>query len=136
MRTLTLLAGAMLCAALSGPVAAFTCYTVLDRNENVIYRDTYPPVDMSDQGAAERQRMRNRGEHLLAMEAERCPGIQFFMGNAGTTTLNVDQVVSGMSVRGMPGASGGVGEATPAVSSAEPAAPARSAARPAAPAKR
>jgi hypothetical protein len=135
MRTLTLLAGAMLCAAASGHVAAFTCYTVLDRNENVIYRDTYPPVDLSDQGAAERQRMRNRGEHLLAMEAERCPGIQFFMGSAGTTTLNVDQVVSGMSVRGMPGTSG-VGEATPA-SSAEPAAPARpAAARPAAPAKR
>jgi hypothetical protein len=137
MRTPVLLAGALLCAALSGPAAAITCYTVLDRNDNVIYRDTYPPVDLSDQGAADRQRMRNRGEHLLAMESERCPGIQFFMGNAGTTTLNVDQVVSGMPVRGIPGASGGGNEVTPAVPTADFAAPGRpAAARPAAPARR
>ena len=136
MRTTVLLAGVLTCAALSGPAAAITCYTVLDRNDNVIYRDTYPPVDLSDQGTADRQRMRNRGEHLLAMDTERCPGIQFFMGNAGTTSLNVDQVVSGMPVRGVPGAGGGTVEAVPSSPAPDPSAPGRPAARQAAPAKR
>ena len=136
MRTPVLLAGALVCAALSGPAAAITCYTVLDRNDNVIYRDTYPPVDLSEQGTAERVRMRTRGEHMLAMDSERCPGIQFFMGNAGTTSLNVDQVVSGMPVRGIPGASGGGNEVAPSLPAADPAAPGRPAARAPAPAKR
>ena len=127
----------VLAAAAPGPAAALTCYFIIDRNDNVTYRDTFPPVDLSDQGAADRLRMRNRGEHMLAMDSERCPGIQFFMGNAGTTTLNVDQVVSGMPVRGIPGASGGGNEVTPAVPTADFAAPGRpAAARPAAPAKR
>jgi len=137
MRTPVLLAGALICAALSAPAAAITCYTVLDRNDNIVYRDTYPPVDLSDQGAAERERMRRRGEHLLAMDTERCPGIQFFMGNAGTTSLNVDQVVSGMPVRGIPGLSGGGSEVVPTAPAADFAAPGRpAAARAAAPAKR
>ena len=123
MRIPVLLAAASLGAVLSGPAAAITCYTVLDRNDNVIYRDTYPPVDMSDQGVAERERMRKRGEHLLAVDAERCPGIEFFIGSAGSSTLNVDQVVSGMSMpkalgtagvgNDQPSAAGGAGATPP-----------------------
>lgn len=85
--------------AAAAPASALTCYSVLDRNDNTIYRDTYPPVDLSDQGAAERERMRRRGEHLIAMESDRCPTLQFFLGNAGTANLNVDQVIAGMPVR-------------------------------------
>ena len=111
MRTPILLAGAALCAVLCAPAAALTCYTVLDRNDNVIYRDTYPPVDLSEQGAPDRQRMRSRGEHQLAVESDRCPGIEFFMGNAGSTALNVDQVVSGVTVRNPSGAAAAGGDA-------------------------
>jgi hypothetical protein len=136
MRTPILLAGATLCAVLCAPAAAITCYTVLDRNDNVIYRDTYPPVDLSDQGAAERQRMRSRGEHLLAMDTDRCPGIEFFMGNAGSTTLNVDQVVSGLSVRNAVGAPTGANEAPSAGTPAPAPAQRQGAARAAPPAKR
>ena len=94
------LAAALVAATFSpGPAAALTCYFVIDRNDNVIYRDTYPPVDLSDQGAAERERLRRRGDHLIAMESDRCPSVEFFTGNAGSPTLNVDQVVAGVPVK-------------------------------------
>ncbi len=134
MRIPFLIAGAVLAAGLSSQAAALPCYTVLDRNDNVIYRDPYPPVDMSDQGAAERQRMRTRGEHLIGMDSDRCPALEFLMGNAGSTALNVDQVVAGVSVRGArapdanapPPASGAVTAPRPRERGARPAAtPAR-----------
>lgn len=96
---IALAAALALAAATPGPAAALTCYFVIDRNDNVVYRDTYPPVDLSDQGAAERERLRRRGDHLIAMESDRCPTLEFFIGSAGSPTLNVDQVVAGMPVR-------------------------------------
>ena len=89
----------LLASASPGPAAALTCYFVIDRNDNVVYRDTYPPVDLSDQGAAERERLRRRGDHLVSMESDRCPSVEFFTGSAGSPTLAVDQVVAGMPVR-------------------------------------
>jgi len=111
------LALAVACAAfaLPGPAAALTCYTLLDRNENVIYRDTYPPVVLSDRGTAERDRMRARGEHLIAMESDRCPNVEFFTGSAGSAKVDVDAMVDGVSVHRNP----------PAMPSTAPAAPAR-----------
>lgn len=96
---------ALAVAALAAPAAAsaLTCYMVLDRSDNVVYRDTYPPIDLSDQGNAERDAMRRRGEHLIAMEADRCPTLEFFLGNAGSANLNVDQVVGGMPARSLGG---------------------------------
>jgi hypothetical protein len=126
------LALALTVAALGAPTSAsaLTCYIVLDRNDNVVYRDTYPPLDLSDQGTAQREQMRRRGEHLIAMESDRCPALQFFLGNAGSTNLNVDQTVGGMPV---PGASGAA-PATGAKPSGAPA-PAQPPARNTAPAK-
>ena len=127
---IALAAALLLAAAAPGPAAALTCYFVSDRNDNVIYRDTYPPVDLSDQGAAERDRLRRRGDHLIAMESDRCPTLEFFTGRAGSPSLNVDQVVAGMPVRKAEGAEAGAAAATPG----RPAAPAKAApARPAAP---
>src|SRR5438105_2116744 len=127
----------LLGSGVAGPAAALTCYSVLDRNDNVIYRDTYPPVDLSDQGAADRERMRRRGEHLLAMESDRCPTLEFFLGNAGSPNLNVDDVLGGMQVRSATSVSG-VG-ATPSTgvtgasgSGRTTAAPAKAPAKPAA----
>jgi hypothetical protein len=119
---IALAAALLLAAAAPGSAGALTCYFVIDRNDNVIYRDTLPPVDLSDQGAAERDRMRRRGEHLVSMESDRCPALEFFTGNAGSSALNVDQVVAGVPVKKGEGAD----DATPADKSTEkPAAPRR-----------
>ena len=85
---------ALLCASAS--VSAMNCYTVLDRNDNVVYRGTIPPVDLSERGAAEREAMRQRGQHMIAMDADRCPGVEYFTGSAGSSTLSVDQIVGGI----------------------------------------
>lgn len=109
MRLRRSLALAWAVAALAAPTtaSALTCYIVLDRSDNLIYRDTFPPIDLSDRGDAEREQMRRRGEHLIAMESDRCPTLEFFLGNAGTPNLNIDQVVAGMPVRNTVGAAGG-----------------------------
>jgi len=73
---------------------AVTCYVVMDRTENVLYRDVYPPVDMSDAGRAERDAMRLRGEFLMFMDSEHCPRLEFFTGAAGNVALRLDQTVS------------------------------------------
>jgi len=82
--------------AWAGSTAAFTCYIVTDRNDNVIYRSTYPPVDLSDQGAPARERMRQRGEYLMFADLDTCPGVTFFTGAGGSRGLALDEVVNGM----------------------------------------
>jgi len=85
----------------AGSAAAVNCYTVYDRNDNILYRGTLPPIDLSDRGEAERLAMRQRGQHLVAADADRCPGIEYFTGSAGSAALSVDQIVGGTQVRGM-----------------------------------
>lgn len=91
---LLLTAVVALAAVQSGAAAALTCYVVFDRNDNITYRDVYPPVDLSDAGRAERDAMRRRGEFLLFMESEDCPRIEYFTGNAGTIGLQLDQTLA------------------------------------------
>jgi hypothetical protein len=113
-----LLAGAGLFAAV-GTASAMNCYTVIDKNDNVVYRGNLPPIDLSEQGNAEREAMRKRGQHLIAMEVDRCIGVEYFTGTAGSTTLSVDQIVGGIQMRGVsPG-----GYAGPSPSSAASRAP-------------
>jgi hypothetical protein len=103
--TMTIRRALILAAVLAVPLpaSALTCYRVLDRNDNVVYQDTYPPIDLSERGQAQRDALRAKGEQLIAMESDRCQNIEFFTGSAGSTTLNVEQVVAGMPVRNMPG---------------------------------
>ena len=82
-------------AAVQGSAQA-TCYFVLDRNDNTIYRGTQPPVDMSDRGAAERDAMRSRGEYLLYVETDACAPLQFVTGPNAPGTLSVDAIVAGI----------------------------------------
>jgi hypothetical protein len=90
------------------PAHAITCYLVYDRNDNAIFQDTYPPIDLSERGQAERDAMYKRGEQLIVMESERCPTIEFLTGAGGSKTLSVDQVVAGMRTGPIaPGSSGG-----------------------------
>jgi len=116
------LAGTVL-AALAGSAAAVNCYEVLDRNDNVVYRGSLPPVDMSAKGAPEREAMRARGQHLIAMNVDRCLGVEYFTGAAGTTTLSVDQIVGGIPTRGISRpAAGAAASSQAAPASAAPAA--------------
>jgi hypothetical protein len=84
----------------AGPAAAITCYEILDRSDNVVYRGTLAPIDLSDKGAPEREALRKRGQHLIAMEVDRCIGVEYFTGAAGSATLSVDQIVGGIQMRG------------------------------------
>ena len=78
----------------AGEAEALTCYVVFDRSENVLYRDVYPPVDLSDAGRDEREAMLRRGEFLLFMESDLCPRVEFFTGAAGSVALRLDQTLS------------------------------------------
>jgi hypothetical protein len=77
---------------LAAPASAVTCYQLLDRNDTIVYRDIYPPVDLSDEGAAQRQVLRARGEHLISMEVDKCPTLVFLTGGAGGTRLDFTQM--------------------------------------------
>jgi hypothetical protein len=87
-------------ALLAGSANAVNCYTVLDRSDNVVYRGIIPPIDLSERGQAERDAMRQRGQHLIAMDTDRCLGVEYFTGTAGSSTLTVDQIVGALPLRG------------------------------------
>ena len=106
-----LLAGAAFALPLV-PAHAITCYLVYDRNDNAIFQDTYPPIDLSERGQAERDAMYKRGEQLIVMESDRCPTIQFLTGAGGTAALSVDEIVAGMRTGPIPSAAGGKGSST------------------------
>ena len=82
--------------------SAMTCYIKYDRNDNVVYRDSQPPVDMSDSGAAARNAMRKRGEYLVFMETDECPGVTFNLGAGLSGSISVDEIVSGYRSYGGP----------------------------------
>ena len=85
---------ATVCALAAAEAQALTCFVVMDRSDNVIYRDVYPPIDLSDAGNAEREAMRRRGEFLMFMESEQCPRLEFFTGAAGSVGLRLEQTLS------------------------------------------
>jgi hypothetical protein len=73
---------------------------------------------LSERGAPEREAMRQRGQHMIAMDSDRCPGVEFFTGSAGSSTLSVDQIVGGIvpmrgqsPVGNIPSSSGNTGPA-------------------------
>ncbi|MCL4760490.1 MAG: hypothetical protein KJ018_01645 [Burkholderiales bacterium] len=91
---MTVLAAALVLLAAAPAAHAVTCYVVMDRNDNVIYRDVVPPVDLSDAGIREREALRMRGEYFLFHEADTCPRVEFFTGAAGSVGLRLDQTLS------------------------------------------
>src|SRR5206468_8540403 len=68
----------------------FTCFLILDAKDNVVYRDGTTPVDLSEQGAAERAALRKRGEYLLIMETDRCAPLAYTVGSASRTATLED----------------------------------------------
>ena len=78
-----------------GAAEAATCYVLFDRYDNVVYRNTVSPIDLSDQGTAARAALRQRGEYLLVMDTDRCAPVTFVFGAAGSKTLSLDETVGG-----------------------------------------
>ena len=114
---------------LAGDAPARTCYTLLDRNDNVVYRDTFSPIDLSDQGEAARAQLRQRGEYLLISEDERCQQVTFVFGPGGPTALTVDDFLggqrtstraSGGTITTAPQGARGAASTAPSASSAAP----------------
>ncbi len=81
---------------LPGTAGAVVCYTLYDRADNVIYRDTLPPVDMSVEGDAQRDALRRQGDYLLFVDTDSCPPVEFKFGEAGSRTLSVDNIIGGL----------------------------------------
>jgi hypothetical protein len=127
-----LLAAAVACVAASNSAVAITCYTLFDRNDNVVYRDTISPVDLSDQGAASRSSLQQRGEYLMISEEDRCAQVTFVFGNNGTSNLSTDDFLNGIRTSGSTRSSGATGSPAPRGAAVAPAA-ASSAGRTAAP---
>ena len=82
-------------ALLAGTANAVSCYVIFDRFDNVVYRDTVSPIDLSEQGAAARAALRDRGEYLMMTDSDRCPPVTFVFGVAGSKTLSIDETVGG-----------------------------------------
>src|ERR1700676_2478966 len=93
-----LLTIAAMLAVSAGAAEAATCYVLFDRYDNVVYRNTVSPIDLSEQGAAARAALRQRGEYLLVMDSDRCPPVTFVFGAAGCKRLSIDDGVGGFRV--------------------------------------
>jgi len=109
----------------SATAHALTCHIVLDRADAVVYRDTVPPVDLSERGRAARAAMRQRGEFLLMIEADQCSRFVATTGAAGAGGATVEEIVAGLRSYQVAGSGGGVmSSARPGAGAAAPGAPA------------
>jgi hypothetical protein len=127
-RLSALILAGLTCIAVSTPAHALICYVIYDRNENVIYQSTYPPLDMSNAGYPQREALRARGEHLTFGDVAQCPTVVFLTGAGGTSDLRVDEVVAGMSARNIPGTQASGTVMTPAGVQVRAAAPTKTSA--------
>lgn len=95
-RTLVVLALATVAAGVPALASAVTCYTLYDRNDAVVYRGTFPPIDMSPDGDAQRDAMRAAGQFLIFGDAETCPPVEYRFGEAGNKNLSIDNIIGGI----------------------------------------
>ena len=96
MRKIPLFAAALGLAAGAAalPAEAMICNIVLDRNDQVIYRDVTPPLDLSDGGSRARAAMRQRGEYLMVIDTDRCA--QVVPRTDSSNAASVEDIVAGM----------------------------------------
>ena len=95
MHKIPLFAAALgLAGAASLPAEALVCNIVFDRNDQVIYRDVTPPLDLSDGGSRARAAMRQRGEYLMVIDTDRCA--QVVPKADQSSAASVEDIVAGM----------------------------------------
>ncbi|MDQ6618207.1 MAG: DUF3426 domain-containing protein [Pseudomonadota bacterium] len=87
---------ATLIAGIPATVGAVTCYTLYDRSDAVVYRGTFPPIDMSPEGDTQRDAMRATGQFLVFADADSCPPVEYRFGDAGTKNLSMDNIIGGI----------------------------------------
>jgi len=80
----------------STPAAAFNCYLIVDKVNEVAYQGGFSPVDLSDDGIAARNAMRARGEQLVVMETDNCPSIDRGRTTSARGPATVEEIVAGM----------------------------------------
>jgi hypothetical protein len=80
----------------TGLAVGAPCFLILDRDDTVIYRDTVPPFDLSTSGSPERAALRQRGQHLLVAEFDRCDAVGSISPTTGGTSATVDDIVMGL----------------------------------------
>lgn len=90
----TALATALL--AVAAPAVATNCYAVVDRNDHIVYRSVRSPIDLSDAGAAARDKLRARGEQLIAMNTRSCPEVETSSVGGEHKPATVAEIVAGM----------------------------------------
>ena len=118
----------------AGAACASTCYLVYDAGDNIAYRGPNTPVDLSARGAAARAALRQRGEYLLIIEADRCEPTGAALGSPESAPKPVDAYVAGMKSVMRSGdeapatANRGSPRAVPATGGGAPAGPATTAA--------
>ncbi|HXR56177.1 MAG TPA: hypothetical protein VN858_05205 [Casimicrobiaceae bacterium] len=83
-------------ASAAAPAAAFECYAIVDRSNEVIYQDPTPPIDLSADGAAARDALRARGQQLIVMDTPRCPAIDRLQAGGKGGPATVEDIVAGM----------------------------------------
>lgn len=93
-----LLASAAIAAALAGvaadALAAATCYTVFDRQGEIVYRAFASPFPgAGDFTSPGRQAMRARGENLVFFDATYCPPVAS-VGGIGGRTYTTEEIVA------------------------------------------
>jgi len=110
----TLVAAAACFAA--GQAHALTCYILFDRTDAITYRGTFPPVDMSPEGDAQRDAMRAAGQFLMFVEADICPAVEYRFGDAGDKYLSIENIIS--DIRSMTVLRAGMPASAPAASPA------------------
>jgi hypothetical protein len=80
----------------STPAAAFNCYLIVDKGNEVTYQGTFPPIDLSDDGIGARNAMRTRGEQLIVMDTDNCPSIDRGRTTNASGPATVEEIVAGM----------------------------------------
>lgn len=88
--------GAAAMALLCAPAAAFNCYVVVDKSNEVIYQGALSPIDLSDDGTAARNAMRARGQQLIALDTDNCPAIDRANVASKSGPATVEEIVAGM----------------------------------------
>jgi hypothetical protein len=74
--------------------AAATCYTVFDRQGEIVYRAFAPPFEgAGDYTTPGRQAMRARGENLVFFDATFCPPVAS-VGGIGGRSYTTEEIVA------------------------------------------
>lgn len=90
--TITFAASLALAAAEAS--AAATCYTVYDRQGEIVYRSFTPPFDgAGDYTSPGRQAIRARGENLVFFDSTYCPPVAS-VGGIGGRSYTTEEIVA------------------------------------------